>query len=124
MANNIDGELFPDNNDRIRVVAVVDTDNGTTGAEELGVPLSGLTMKAYVSLAEDAEDDSDAINAGLVVTLTEAGTTGIYLGSLTGAAKRTHMAAVADGAPIFVHFQAGTTYHEVAATIWRTSRAA
>lgn len=119
MANNIDEELFPDNDDRVRCVAVIDSTNGTTGAEVLGTPLTGLAMKAYVSLLEDAEDDSDAINAGLVITLTEAGSTGIYYGSMPGSAKRTHLMATAAGTTVYVHFQSGTQYHEVASTIWR-----
>ncbi len=123
MANDIDDELYPDNDDFIAVVPTTRRLNATTGIEET-VPLTGLTnLKAYLATTAEAASDASAIS-GLVVALTEVGSTGAYQGSMTGAAKRTNLAATADGTTLYLHWQSGTVYHEVKSVIWRTKRPA
>jgi len=121
MANDIDDEIYPDNDDKIRCVPIIDSTNTTTGADQ-STPLTGLTnLKAYLAASESASSDAAALDPSLVITLTEAGSTGIYYGSMPGSAKRSAsaLAALADGTVIWRHWQAGTVYHEKKSVIWR-----
>lgn len=120
MANEIDGELYPDNNSHTTARPSRWRLNPTTGADEL-VPLSGLTdLKAYLSLQKDAASDAQAVNAALVVTMTEVLTTAAYQATFSGAAKRSHLIAQPDGTKVYCHWQSASAgYHEVAEIIWR-----
>lgn len=121
MANNLATEVYPGNDDVIRATATLTRTNTTTGAEEI-VPLTGLAVQYYIASTAEAESPASAVNAGLVVTLAEAGATGIYYGSLTGAAKRTYLGASAEGTQFSHHIQSGTVYHETKSFIWRLKR--
>jgi len=120
MANDIDANVYLDNNDLIVCTPVERSVNGISGAVE-ETALEGLTLKYYLATAEDTEDDGDAVNAALVVTLVE-GPAGVYVGTMTGASKRTHLAALADDSDIWRHWQAGTQYHVATRATLRKTR--
>jgi hypothetical protein len=125
MANEIDGELYPDNNAHTTADPTRWRRHPTTGVKE-EVPISGLTdLRVYVSLDEAAVDHTTgAIHADLVELMTEIGETAGYEATLDGAALRARVSQP-DSTPLFVHWQSPTAgYHEVAQVIWRTTRPA
>lgn len=124
MANNIDEELYLDNNSFI-VGRPTKKDLDGSGVET-NTALAGLTdFKVWLSASATHYQTSSAIHADLVITLTEVASLGVYKGVLTGAAKRTHLGATADNTTLYVHWQSEAAgYHEVSATILRTSRPA
>lgn len=123
MANNIDEELYPDNNSLV-VCRPVRKSINSAGAE-IETPLSGLTdLECYLSLAQDAETSAEAIHADLVLPLGEEGSTAVYHDVMLGSAKRARIAS-ADGTTLYAHWQSVLAgYHEVSSTIWRTHRPA
>ena len=125
MPNAIDGELYPDNNSHTTAHPMRWQLNPTTGIEEQ-VPITGLTdLKAYLSLTELAASESEAVNAALVITLTEVLTTAAYQGTFSGASKRTYLGAQPDSTKVYCHWQSVSAgYHEVAEIIWRPKRPA
>jgi hypothetical protein len=125
MANEIDGELYPDNNSHTTARPSKWQLNGTTGVEEQ-VPRSGLTdLKAFIALSATAADDSAAVHASLVETMTEVASLAAYQATFDGAAKRTHLIAQPDGTLLYVHWQSiAAGYHEVAEVVWRHKRVA
>lgn len=125
MANQIDGELYPDNNSHTTAHPMRWRLNPTTGVEEQ-IPITGLTdLKAYIALSDTASSEAGAVNAALVSTMTEVLTTAAYEATFSGANKRTYLGAQADGTTVYVHWQSVSAgYHEVAAVIWRTKRPA
>lgn len=120
--NEIDEELYPDNNDLIVLRPFERTVNETTGDVE-EVPITGLTdVRFYIAATESAESHTEAIHAALVVTLTE-GPAGVYSGTLSGAAKRTHLGASPDFTELHRHWQSSVTeYHTTTPVIWRVRR--
>lgn len=124
MANNIDEELYLDNNSFI-VGRPTKKDLDGSGVET-DTELAGLTdFKVWLSLAATHYQTTDAIHADLVITLTEVASLGVYKGVLTGAAKRTHLGATADNATLYVHWQSESAgYHEVSTTLLRKTRPA
>lgn len=125
MANAIDGELYPDNNSHTTAHPTRWQLNSTTGIEEQ-VPVSGLTdLKSFLSLSDVAATEAGAVNAALVITLTEVLTTGAYQGTFSGSAKRTHLGSQVDGTKVYCHWQSVSAgYHEVAEVVWRPKRPA
>ncbi len=123
MANNIDGELYPDD-DPLVVCRPVQKSIDASG-DEIETNLIGLTdLKCWLSLSADDDVEGDAINAALVLALGEEGSTAVYHGVLLGSAKRTHIVS-ADGTTLYAHWQSVLGgYHEVSSTIWRTHRPA
>lgn len=123
MANNIDGELYPDNNSLV-VGRPTRRYVNTSGVEIEGDPISGLTdFEAYLSEDPLAETNADAIHPDLVLPLPEEGSTAVYHAVLLGSAKRARMSAIAAGTTIYTHWQSVLGgYHEVTESIWRSYR--
>lgn len=122
MANNIDGELYPDNNSLVVGRPVRRSVDGN--GDEIETPLSGMTdFEAYLSEDPLAETNLDAIHADLVLPLPEEGSTAVYHAVLLGSAKRARMSAIAAGTTIYTHWQSVLDgYHEVTESIWRGYR--
>lgn len=123
MPNNLDAEMYPDNNSLV-VCRPVRKSIDVTGAE-IEAALTGLTdLRCFLSLAANDDLPADAINANLNLLLTEEGATGVYHGVMLGQHKRAHIAS-ATGTAIYAHwYSASAGYHEVSRAIWRLSRPA
>lgn len=123
MANNIDAELYPDNNSLVVCRPVRKSINAS--GDEIETALTGLTdLTCYLSLSATTATSAGAINAALVLALGEEGATSVYHGVMLGSAKRTHIVS-ADGTVLYAHWQSvAAGYHEVSSTIWRTHRPA
>ena len=123
MANDLDAEIYPDNDDLVVCRPTRVQLNATTGVQET-VALTGRTdVTAFLSLSGDLLT-ATAIHASLSKVLTEVGSTGAYSGVMEGSDKSTQLAATADGATLYRHFTAGQDYHEVKSVIFRKQRVA
>jgi hypothetical protein len=73
----------------------------------LRVGATGLTVSAYLSLTLGG-----AAIGGTTISCPEIGTDGEYLGVLTGSLLTTALAALADGASIYLAILVGTSVHQ------------
>lgn len=126
MANIIDPELYPDNNAHTSARPSRWQCNPTTGDDEQ-VAIPGLTdLRVYVSTLSTTPTHTheSVVHADLVELMTEIGATAVYEATLLGSALRERV-ALADGTPLFVHWQSlAAGHHEFAEVIWRTARPA
>lgn len=120
MANEIDSELYPDNNAHSIARPSRWQANPTTGVEEQ-VLISGLSdLKLYLSLQKEAASEAAAVHPSLVYTMVEVLATAAYQATTSGSAHRTHLIAQPDGTKVYAHWQSTSAgYHEVAELIWR-----
>jgi thiamine biosynthesis protein ThiC len=120
MADNLDDELYPHNDDTIIARPTIFRANASTGLDET-VPLTGRADGvAFLSTVEDIHT-ATAI-AGLSVSLTEIGATAVYQGVMEGSAKATALAATPDNTTLYRHIQFGSDYRRVIAVLFRKSR--
>jgi hypothetical protein len=121
MADNLDDELYPHNDDTIIARPTIFRANATTGLDET-VPLTGRTDGvAFLSTVEDI-DTATPIHASLSIALAEVVSTATYTGVMEGSNKATHLAATADNATLYRHVQFGSDYRRVTSVIFRKSR--
>jgi hypothetical protein len=121
MADDLDDEIYPHNDDTVGCQPVVVRFNPTTGVKET-IALTGRTDGiAFLSTTDDI-DTAVPIHASLSIPLTEIGATATYAGVMEGSAKATHLAATADGATLWRHFQFGSDYRTRRAVTFRRSR--
>ena len=121
MADNLDDELYPHNDDTIIVRPTIFRANAATGMDET-VPLTGRTDGiAFLSTVEDI-DTATPIHSTLQVALVEIGSTAAYQGVMEGSAKATQLAALADNTVLYRHFQFGSDYRRVKSVIFRKKR--
>jgi hypothetical protein len=120
MADNLDDEIYPHNDDTVIVRPTIFRANASTGLDET-VPLTGrVDGVAFLSTTEDI--NTATALSGCTVALTEIGSTGVYQGVIEGSAKATALAATTDSTPLYRHIQFGSDYRRVASVIFRTSR--
>lgn len=123
MANKIDEEIYPDNDDLVHVAPTYNRANPSTGVYEENVSLTGRADGvAFLSLTDYTDPTATAIDPSLSVALVEIAATGYYAGVMTGANKTTALTALADGDPIHKHFKFGQTYHTSVPCTWRKTR--
>lgn len=121
MADNLDDEIYPHNDDTVIARPTVFRANATTGIDET-VPLTGRTDGiAFLSTVEDI-DTATPIHAALSIALTEIGATAAYSGVMEGSAKATHLAATHDNTVLYRHVQFGSDYRRVVSVIYRKKR--
>lgn len=124
MANDLDDELYPENDDLIVVRPTLTRVNTTTGVTET-ITLTGRTDGlAFLSTSAKTDGTATAIHASLSKTLTETLTTGTYSAVIEGSDKTTQLAASLEGATLYRHFAFGSDYHESKAVTLRKQRAA
>ncbi len=120
MADNLDDEVYPHNDDTVIARPTIFRANSSTGVDET-VPLTGRTDGvAFLSTTEDI--DSSTALSGCTVNLVEVGSTGVYQGVIEGSAKATALAATADNTTLYRHVQFGSDYRRVASVLYRKSR--
>jgi hypothetical protein len=120
MADNLDDELFPHNDDTIVVRPVVFRANPSTGVEET-IPLTGRTDGvAFLSTTEDISTATAL--SGCSISLVEIGSTGVYTGVMEGSNKATALTATPDNTIVYRHFQFGSDYRRVVSVIFRKRR--
>ena len=120
MADNLDDEIYPHNDDTIIARPTIFRANATTGVDET-VPLTGRTDGiAFLATTEDIHTATAL--SGCTVTLTEIAATSVYSGVLEGSAKQTALSATPDNTTLFRHIQFGSDYRRVASVIYRKSR--
>ncbi|MFN8996779.1 MAG: hypothetical protein ACK5X3_24380 [Pseudomonadota bacterium] len=121
MADDLDDEIYPHNDDTVIAEPRVFRPNPTTGVKET-VTLTGRTDGvAFLSTSENI-DTATPIHSSLNVPLTEIGSTGVYAGVMEGSAKATHLAATADGTVLYRHWQFGSDARRVVSVIFRRNR--
>lgn len=121
MADDLDDEIYPHNDDTVGCQPVVDRFNPTTGVRE-EVPLTGRTDGIVFLSTTDDVDTAVPIHASLSFALTEIGSTATYVGVVEGIAKAAQLAATADGTVLHRHYQFGSDYRRVKSVIWRKKR--
>jgi hypothetical protein len=121
MADDLDDEIYPHNDDTVGCEPTVYRFNPTTGVKET-LPLTGrIDGIAFLSTVEDI-DTATPIHASLSIALTEIGATAAYAGVMEGSAKATHLAATADSTVLYRHYQFGSDYRVVKSVIFRKKR--
>jgi len=124
MANDLDTEIFLENDDFVHCVPTRTQANAVTGDIET-VSLTGRTDGlAFLSLSALCDGTATAIHASLSKTLTEIGATGKYSAVIEGSDKTAQLAAQIEGATLYRHFSFGSDYHESKAVTLRKQRAA
>lgn len=110
MTDAMDRVIYPYNDDALSVAPTIG-----------GAPLSGRTdVTVFLSTTEDM-GTATAI-AGLSVTLTEVGNTGVYTGVMDGGAKASALAATPDGTTLYRHIQVGTKARRVMPVTFKRAR--
>lgn len=122
MANDLDDEIYPNNDDLIVCRPVVKAVAGGTGLVTDTALTGRVDGIAFLSTSADALT-ATAIHASLSKTLTES-PAGVYAAVLEGADKATHLAATPDNTTLYRHFTFGQDYHEVKSVIYRKTRTA
>lgn len=121
MADNLDGEIYPHNDDTVIARPTTFRANPTTGVDET-VPLTGRTDGvAFLSVSDDIST-ATAIAGGVSILLAEVGSTATYAGVMEGSNKATALAATLNAAVLFRHVQFGSDYRRVVSVIFRRKR--
>lgn len=123
MANELDDEMYLENDDLLVCRPYKRQVNGVTGEVET-IVYTGATVVAFLALSGATDGSATPIHASLNITLTEVGSTGVYAGTLQGSDKTTHLATLSDGDIVFRHFKSGSDYHESKSVIIRKQRVA
>lgn len=124
MANELDDEIYPQNDDLLICRPSRTQVNATTGATETVVLTGRTDGVAFLSTANKTDGTATALHASLSKTLVETAATGTYSAVIEGSDKTAQLAALVDGAKLFRHFAFGADYHEAKAVTLRKQRAA
>lgn len=121
MADDLDDEIYPHNDDTVGCQPTVVRFNPTTGVKET-ISLTGRTDGiAFLSTSDDI-DGATPIHPSLSIPLAEIGATATYAGVMEGSAKATHLTATADGATLWRHYQFGSDYRTRSSVTYRRNR--
>lgn len=124
MSNQLDAELYPDNDDIVGCAPTLTQFNNTTGALET-IPLLGLTGGvAFLCLTKATDDTAVPIHPDLSVNLTQVTGTNQYIGAMSGALKTLRLDAIVDGTILYRHFKFARQYHESAKVKFKKTRVA
>lgn len=124
MANELDDEIYPQNDDLVVCRPMLTRVNATTGVTET-LALTGRTDGvAFLSTGNKTDGTATAIHASLSKVLTETLSTGTYSAVIEGSDKTAQLAASLEGATLYRHFAFGSDYHEAKAVTLRKQRAA
>lgn len=122
MADNVDGEIFLENDDFVHCGTRVWRSNPTTGLPET-IDLSGRTDGiVFLSTLPYTDTTATAIHASLSKTLVETLATSQYSTVIEGADKTTHLAAFAEGTKLHRHWKFGSDFHVSKEVILRKTK--
>ena len=85
MADNLDDEIFPHNDDTVAWEPKIFRKNPTTGVDETITLTGRADVSAFLSTVEDI-DLATPIHASLQISLSEIGSSGVYTGVMEGSA--------------------------------------
>lgn len=124
MANALDDEIYPDNDDILICRPSLTRVNATTGATETVVLTGRIDGVAFLSTGNKTDGTATALHASLSKTLVETLATGTYSAVIEGSDKTAQLAAQVEGVTLYRHFAFGSDYHESKAVILRKQRVA